>query len=234
MTAAASEAGGKKRRKLDYKFWTLATLGGAVLAFNLAERLFLDADVNDISYARLIIPGNFVTNPKPGDVFVFNHDNNAFNESRFCSLQQPQPSEPVVDRLMASNLWGSSVNDTLASMEDYIGAKLAGLARVENAERHWTYSRMHRDEVLAPMEAACLQTVVAAALNPTLTPFVVDSVYQVDDADGTKNWVRFANPLMLEPDSCQGGCPQAKQLPDIVAPDWVTRFKADWGIVKVQ
>lgn len=234
MTAAASDETDKKRRKLDYKFWTLATLGGAVLAFNVAERLLLDADVSDISYARLIIPGNLVTNPRPGDVFVFNHENDAFNESRFCSLQLPDPSEPVVDRLKASNIWGSSVNDTLASMEDYIGAKIAGLARVENAEQQWTYSRMHRVEVHAPMEAACLQTVVAAALNPTLTPFVVDSVYQVDDASGTEAWVRFADPLMLEPDSCDGECPKAKQLPEIVGADWFTRFKANWGIVKVQ
>lgn len=231
MTAVSPE---KREKKVDFKFWTITGLVVAVLAFNLAERLVLDADEEDISYARLIIPANRVTDPHPGDVFVFSHQNNAFVESKFCSLQYFESPEPVSDNLKASNVWGSSVNATIASVGDYVGEKITGLARVDHAERQWTYQKTHRKEVQAPMEAACLQTVVAAAFNPDLTPFVVDAIYQVEDAEGQSKWVRFANPLMLDPESCDGGCPEKKNLEEIVQADAITRFKAKWGIVRIQ
>jgi hypothetical protein len=234
MTAASSHEGEKKQKRVDYKFWTIAGLVSAVLVFNLAERLVLDADEEDISYARLIVPANRVTDPHPGDVFVFNHQNNAFVESKFCSLQYFEEPQPVADNLKASNVWGSSVNATIDSIGDYVGEKITGLARVDHAERQWTYSKTHREEVQAPMEAACLQTVVAVAFNPDLTPFVVDAIYQVEYAAGSSKWVRFANPLMLDPESCEGGCPQPKALQDIVQADAMTRFKAKWGIVRIQ
>ncbi len=234
MTAADKAESGKARRKIDYKFWTIAGLVLAVLGFNVAGRMVLDADEADISYARLIVPANWVTNPQPGDVFVFNHENDAFVESKFCSLQIFKEPHSTTEQLRASNIWGSSVNDTLETVGGYVPEKIAGLATVANAETKWTYQKTHRAQVQAPMEAACLQTVAAAAFNPNLTPFVVDAIYQVDDADGQKKWVRFANPLMLDPDSCQAGCPTPKRLREIVQADAMTRFKAAWGIVRIE
>lgn len=232
MSAASNEEG-KKARRIDYKFWVIATLILSVLGFNIVESLVLDADEADISYARLIVPANRVTDPKPGDVFVFNHQNDSFVESKFCSLQVFEDPQPITEHLRASNVWGSSVNDTLNSVGEYVPQKIAGFATVANAEMNWTYKKTHRLEVRAPMEAACLQTVVATAFNPDLTPFVVDAIYQVDDGDGQKTWVRFANPLMLDPDSCESGCPKPKRLQEIVQADAITKFKAAWGIVRI-
>ncbi|SFT80234.1 hypothetical protein [Sedimentitalea nanhaiensis] len=234
MTSSSPPQTATSPRKVDYKFWTIAVLIVSGLGFNVIERLVLDADEADISYARLIVPANRVTDPHPGDIFVFNHENDAFVESKFCSLQYFEEPQPISEHLTASNLWGSSVNDTIASMADYVPNKISGLARVDNAEKTWTYSKTHRKEVRAPMEAACLQTVVATAFNPNLTPFVVDAIYQVDDAVGQSKWVRFANPLMLDPASCQDGCPQPKRLKEIVQADAITRFKAAWGIVRIE
>ncbi|MFK7881977.1 hypothetical protein [Roseobacter sp.] len=228
-----TEAKPKKSRKFDFKFWTIAGMVAAVLAFNVAETLVLDADEDDIGYARLIVPANRISDPNPGDVYVFNHENNDFVESRICSLQVFKGAfVPVEAKLSASNVWGTGVNKTMASMGDWVGEKITGFATVESPKREWTYSKTHRPAVDAPMDPACLQTVVAIAANVTLTPFVVDSIYEVRDADSESKWVRFANPLMIDPETCSE-CPQPKTLRDIVQADAFTRMKVDWNIVKI-
>ncbi len=234
MTDTAQEKPVELRRKTDFKFWTIAGLVSAVLGFNVAERLLLDADEADISYARLVIPANLVTNPSPGDVFVFNHDSNLFVESRFCALQIFGEAEPVTDTIKASNIWGVSVNATIIAVSDYFGKKITDFARVENAEREWHVKKIPRQNVRAPLQEECLAPVLEAVENPKLTPFVVDAVYTVEDHDGQKEWVRFANPIMLDPASCQGGCPELRTLRDIVQANALTQFKLRYGIVHVQ
>lgn len=235
MTHAAEETESKRKRRTDFKFWTLAGLVAAVLGFNVAERLVLDADETDISYARLIIPANRVIDPSPGDVFVFNHKHNAFVVSRFCALQVfGEAAEPTPATIRAWNLWGVSVNDTIASVGDYVGEKITNLARVENAERHWQISKHARQEVRAPMQENCLLAVVDAVKDPNLTPFIVDAVYRVEGADGTRDWVRFASPIILSSDACGGTCPASKSLTDIIKADPVTRFKSRLRIVQIQ
>ncbi|MBW4707677.1 hypothetical protein KX928_07745 [Roseobacter sp. YSTF-M11] len=223
----------KLSERIDYKFWTIAIMVLTVLVFNVTERVLLDADEADISYARLIVPANKISNPLPGDVFVFNHQNERFEDSRFCSLQTFSPElPPIEDRLSASNLWGSSVNDTLATVGDYVPQKIASWVTVQSPEKSWTYFKRHRTAVNAPMEPSCLQTVVAASTNPNLTPFVVDSIYEVQDTTGQAKWVRFANPLMIDPATCSD-CPQPKTLRDIVQVDPFTRLKAKLNIVTI-
>ncbi|WP_299738383.1 hypothetical protein [uncultured Roseobacter sp.] len=233
VSAETTEEKPKKRWKFDYKFWTIASMVGVVLAFNVVETLVLDADEDDIGYARLIVQANRVSNPNPGDVYVFNHEINDFVESKVCSLQQFSTNFVAVeDKLSAHNVLGTRVNKTMASVSEWVGEKITGFAKVESPEREWVYSKTHRPAVNAPMDPACLQTVVAVAANITLTPFVVDSIYEVRDAESESRWVRFANPLMIDPGTCTE-CPQPKTLRDIVHADAFTRMKVDWNIVKI-
>ncbi|MEM6888718.1 MAG: hypothetical protein AAF636_11320 [Pseudomonadota bacterium] len=232
MSAAETQAEAKPAKKrFDLKYWMLALLVLAAMTFNVTERLLLDADEADISLDRLIVKANRITNPDPGDVFVFNHRTNRFVESKFCQLQIFTTPEPVTDQLKVSNLWGSSLNAALASVENYIPKMISGMATVDQAEHGWTYAKLHRNQIRAPMEPECLESVVAAVLDPMLTPFVVDAIYRVETSDGDSEWVRFANPLILDPATCGGQCPAPADLVQIVDADRFTRLKAQWGIV---
>ncbi|WP_187429951.1 hypothetical protein ROLI_025760 [Roseobacter fucihabitans] len=221
-----------KSKKIDLKFWTIAGMIAAVLGFNIAETLVLDADEDDIGYARMIIPDTRVSNPLPGDVYVFNHDINDFVESKICSLQTYATVAPVEAKLSASNIWGAGVNKTMDSVGGWVGEKIIGLAKVDSPQKDWSYSKTHRPAVNAPMNPACLQTVVAMAANISLTPFVVDSIYEVHGGENVSKWVRFANPLMIDPSSCTQ-CPQPKTVRDIIGADAFTRMKVDWNIVEI-
>ncbi|MGC3936358.1 hypothetical protein ACOTTU_00980 [Roseobacter sp. EG26] len=233
MTALDTDDKPKPAKSVDYKFWTMTALVLTVLAFNVTESVLLDADEADISYARLIVPANRISDPYPGDVFVYSHKNEKFEDSKFCSLQSFSADRPPIeDRLSASNIWGSSLNETLATVGEYVPKKIASWVTVKSPEKKWTYFKQHRTAVNAPMDPACLQTVVAASTNPDLTPFVVDSIYEVQDTNGQSKWVRFANPLMIDPATCSD-CPQPKTLHDIVQADAFTRLKAKLNIVKI-
>lgn len=232
MTAMEAAEKPAKTKKIDLKFWTIAGMIAAVLGFNIAETLVLDADEDDIGYARMIIPDTRVSDPLPGDVYVFNHDINDFVESKICSLQTFRKVAPVEAKLSASNVWGTGVNKTMESVGGWVGDKIIGLAKVDSPQREWTYLKTHRPAVQAPMNPACLQTVVAMAANTSLTPFVVDSIYEVHGSESTSKWVRFANPLMIDPTSCTE-CPQPKTVRDIIQADPFTRIKVDWNIVKI-
>ncbi|MDW4499458.1 hypothetical protein R5H30_15810 [Sulfitobacter sp. D35] len=220
-------------RQFDYKFWTIVSLVLLAFGYNVAKELVLDADDADISYDRLFVSSTRVIDPHPGDVFIYNHADSAFVPSKVCSLQIFGAPPAATQGLRASNVWGSSVNATLASVGGYVGDKITGLATVKNAERHWTYSWTHRPQVRAPMEEDCFEDVKTAALKSGVTPFVVDAVYRVDNAGGTSSWVRFANPLILDPSTCET-CPKPVSLRDVVRGDRITRFKANWGLVRVE
>lgn len=226
----AAAAPPRKRRR----YWILGSIFLGCLCFGLAERYLLDADSEDISYAKLVVKSNAVADPKPGQVYVFDHRDNRFVESMLCSLQILEVSQST-DKLRAANVWGGSLNGAIDAVSDYVPQKIIGLMQVERAELEWVFTKEHRPSILSPMEAECQATVVTHVESPDYTPFIVDAVYTVEHAGDVTKWVSFAPPLMTKSGPC-AGCPEPMKVRDVVGAyvGRFTRMKVDNNIVHVQ
>ncbi|MCV6586299.1 MAG: hypothetical protein OIF47_12245 [Marinibacterium sp.] len=227
----ADSAAAPPRKRMRY--WILAALFVGCLCFALAERYILDADTHDISYAKLVLKSNAVADPKPGQVYVFDHHNNRFVETMLCSLQILVANQSS-DRLRASNIWGGSLNGAIEAVSDYVPQKIASLMHVEKAELEWVFTKEHRPRISAPMESDCLAIVVTHVQSPDYTPFIVDAVYTVEHAGDVTKWVSFAPPLLMEPGHCVD-CPEPMRVRDVIGAyvGRFTRIKVDNNIVQV-
>ncbi|MEO3415681.1 hypothetical protein AAFO92_13575 [Roseovarius sp. CAU 1744] len=223
----------KLSEHVGYKSWLFIMLAVLVLGFKFAENILLDADDDDISYARLILPANKIADAEPGDVFVYSHEDEKFVRSKFCSLQKFSADAWANRKLTALNIWGVTLNDTLTAMSERLPVGIPDIFKVKRPVKIWAYAERFRTAVNAPMDPVCLQGVLVVTRDPGLTPFMVDSILAVKEATGQEKWVGFVKPLIIDPDSCEN-CPQPRTVRDIIKASGSTQFKVDKKIVKLE
>lgn len=231
MTETVSQAAARPERKGTARWLLAAGVVALGLGLHLSKSL-LDADDHDIRYSQLLVPAKWLSDPKPGDVFVFNHATDRFVTSRLCRLQASTDVPVEAGFLKALNHWGEATNAAIGWASDYLPARLQPMLRVEKPGHEWQYEKAHRVSITAPMEAPCLKDVIQTVEKPHLTSFIVDVVYTVESAENVTKFVGFANPVLLANNSC-GQCPQPMLVSDLVEANTFTRFKRKWGIVSV-